>query len=191
MIDARALQYTDDFVKNTLPGLLAGKATLRCHFVTYRYITDFPAGEVAVDKPGLSIHVSEGGDTSFIATAFLLVKGDPRAIEQESAAQLEVAVDRSSLPQNDEPFMLVVYAGLTAFRETLDFIQDVRKRSPSAQIVAMSCDCDPRAKSMSLEPLLKDGTINAVTWCHVCGGRDDMAKVLRGVIEHWQPAPAA
>ena len=176
------------FVDECLPKILGGKSSLRCYFTTYRKVRNFPAGDVEVNKPGLSVRVSEGGNFS-VSSFIPLLMDDTVPKPQVAREQLAMSIANSGIPTDDDgQFLLVAYAGFRAFDESIRFLCEVRERCPLATIVVVTCDCLLEEKAICLDPYIKSGTISYVTEGPGCGGRVEMAAMLKGVIERWKPA---
>ena len=81
--------------------------------------------------------------------------------------------------------LAVVYAGLSAFQESLDYARKIRKSNPQCKVVVLTCDCDPRMKELVLAKALENGEIDEAIMTSECGGYYGMREILDGFVAAW------
>ena len=181
-----AIERVSNFLEHGLPKILKGRTSLRCMFTTYREVEGFRDGEVVTNKPNLLIRVSQGRDPSLQTLLPLFAGLGPDSMRREARSQLSKVIEASDIPKEDVNFLLVTYAGASAFEETINFVREVRERCPMATIVVVTCDCDIVDKTADLGPHLRDGTIDFATYGGPhCGGHREMAAILNSIIAAW------
>ncbi len=191
-----------EFIGSTIPALIAGKSNLTATFATYNEVDGYRDGFVDTKKTGLVINV-QNGNRSMLGTAgnlwFMMsenrkdVNYGINAEEEASREAQLVAKDKIAkvLPAlgDKEGILVVIYAGLHAFNESIESARALRKELAEAIIVVLTCDCEIRSKERVLAPLVGIGEINHVVVTPWCGGRSSMKEILDGLIASW-PAPA-
>jgi len=188
----------EDWITQRLPAFLDGNP-LNAIFVSYNSVGDFKPGQQETRKSGLKVIVQNGYvDPSPFALG-LLLSGDfslmrlgaqtmddaanaaQQAAEKGLDAILPTVVEQSNV-------LLVIYAGLSAFRASVDYARSFRQKISAAKITVLTCDCNLRMKSDTLLPLQQSGEINDVVVTPDCGGRYQMAKMLQALIDSWPAA---
>jgi hypothetical protein len=164
-----------DFVAKDISALLAGVQGLDVLFATYRNVGDYENGSVETKKEGLTITVRNGDAREYY----------------EFAAQLEVESATEIKDQEGVSSLVVVYAGLSAFREAVAFARRIKRDHPAAKIVVVTCDCELSWKKRELEPMLQGGELEAVVVTSYCGGRTTMCDILKKIVAIFPvPSPA-
>ncbi|MGB7957765.1 MAG: hypothetical protein WCF77_02895 [Minisyncoccia bacterium] len=105
--------------------------------------------------------------------------------EEARTAQSELEAKLKIESQANASLLAVVYAGLSAFDEALEFARKVKQDRPDAKVVIVTCDCDLRRKASILEPMLQSEELEAVVVTHWCGGRSTMRDILEKIVEVW------
>lgn len=195
-------QRTDDFIANTLPAIIAGKKALTALFVTYKTVGRHPSGEVLSDKPGLKMVVKSGNhDTYSMQTITSLTlglfpgnkvsraMGDSLFKAEGHAAMSKLRASLNDLePETSGQVLVILYAGLSAFDEAVDYAKELRTRFSNLTIVVVTCDCDVNGKMKKLQPLLNNHSIDHVAVTHRCGGQMEMGEILDSLAEQWPAA---
>ena len=162
------------FIRMGLGTLIAGARKLHVVFATYKRVPGYPTGPVATGKDGLTIQVQDGNN--------------PAVSGAEEAAQAVVEESLEIEARSDATLLVVIYAGLSAFDQGVDFARKVKEDHPAAKVVILTCDCDLTWKSRKLTPLLENKELDAVVVTDECGGRGAMRDILKAVIASW-PVP--
>lgn len=175
----------EDFLKKLI-GLMRGLQTLHCQIFTYRSVVGCEDGPMALESPGLSIHISGGPGQSLETMRSVVLHADVEPANREAHKHLDEAWSKVPVSSVMEQHLLfVAYAGAHAFEKTLTYLEIVRQSHPSATIVVVSCDCRWPTKWHSLEPLLANGVIDHVVKTRNCGGAADLLEIIEAVISSW------
>ncbi len=188
-----------------LPELLMGLTRLNILAVTYNNVTGFKNGPADSGKPGLTVTVQNGDlhyspESGEIALALMMTPGLENsqlgnALGEQMAgmmdrearlaqAQLERRIS-SDIITDDVPTLALVYAGLSAFKEAVNFARKLKADHPNAILVILTCDCEEGPKERELGQLIEQGIVNLAVVTGECGGRDTMEGLLRAMIEQW------
>lgn len=189
---------TDDFLAVGLPTILAGVKKLNVLFATYNNVAGYESGPVETGKEGLAIQISDG-DLEYSPVADLVFSGDlmlakigARAMDEEArAAQAELESALKINAAEDTSFLAVIYAGLSAFDEAVEFARKIKEDNPAAKVVVVTCDCDLNRKARVLFPMLQAKELDAVVATSECGGRATMCDILEKVVNDWPANPPA
>ena len=90
--------------------------------------------------------------------------------EEARSAQAEMESSLKIKTTEDSSFLAVVYAGLSAFNEAVEFARKIKNDNPAAKVVIVTCDCDLNHKARGLVPMLQDKELDAVVITSGCGG---------------------
>ena len=199
----------DAFLRERLPEILGGKTTLGALFATYNEVAGHPSGSVTTRKPGLTVLVQNGSlqysEASYAALCFGEWNlgnpvGDAIGMMGIDMQHREACVAQASVVQRlggvrtalgDAPVLSVIYAGLSAFDESVDFARALRKDIPQAHIVVVTCTCDGDQKMPTLRRAIDAGEIEDAVFTDGCGGYGTMRDILDTLITAWPASPQA
>lgn len=197
---------TSEFTEKGLSQLVDHSQPLSAIFFSYNDVGSFKANDV-ITRNGLTVTI-KSGDTDYNHLLKILGLGiiadmqdDPvmkfEAIEgfrRKSEEGLQRATaDADTLVSSESDALVVLYAGLTSFDQSLDFGCSIRERAPKTRLVVVTCDCDWRRKEFRLKHLVANGTVHAVVTTTRCGGVDAMGKLVENFVSYWTenvPEPA-
>lgn len=205
----RMFRSPEAFLRERLPEILGGRTKLGALFATYNSILDYPNGVVTTGKPGLTVLVQSGhleySQASYAALFFgerhlghpfgdfVGMMGVQMQHQEAVAAQASVVQQlggvRTAL--GDAPVFAVIYAGLSAFDESVAFARALRQDIPHAHVVVVTCDCDASRKEVALTRALDSGDIEDAVFTNGCGGYGTMREVLDALITAWPAGPQA
>lgn len=191
----------EDFLRQELPKLIAEKRTLNALFATYGQVESYQSGPVNTGRIGLNIVVQAGNyvTTDSIlkassASLSLALAGDlegSHAISEASrqpaiSAQANLTSEVAGALEKEEcqDFLAIVYAGLSAFEQALEFAQKIKKNA-AANVAVLTCNCNLFRKSVALVPLLLSKELSHVIVTPACGGVRQMKEILEGLINAW------
>lgn len=181
-----------DFVATGINALIANTDRLHVLFATYNNVAHYESGPVDTKNDCLTIQVQNGDLDYSPITDLVYLLGTPLAAVGGAAMEEEARDAQSALEaslaieyKENTLFIAVVYAGLSAFDEALDFARSVKKDQPAAKVVIVTCNCDLGHKDRVLEPLLQSKELDAVIVTYECGGRATMRDVLEGFMAAW------
>jgi len=180
------------YVATGINDLIANTNRVHVLFATYNNVADYGSGPVDTKKEGLTIQVQNGDleyspitDLVFLfGTPFVEIGGaamDKEARDAQSALEASLAIEHGE----DASLIAIVYAGLSAFDEALDFGRRVKKDQPTAKVIIVTCNCHMDHKGPALEPLLQNKELEAVIVTDECGGRRTMRGLLEGFVTAW------
>ncbi|MBI4280954.1 hypothetical protein HY628_02040 [Candidatus Uhrbacteria bacterium] len=206
----RSFYSVEDFVRERLPELIVGKPWLHAVFATYNAVEGYGNGAVETDKSGLTVIVRSGGFNYSFGTLLGLTSavmagpfdpagremgrlaGDQMRDEANIAfASIAPGVAGEVRHQDQANTLLVIYAGLTVFRESIDLARGLRQGAHGVTVVVVSCLCDRRVKEEELRSLLEAGDLAAVVFSHECGARGAMSDILRALMAAWPEEKSA
>lgn len=185
-------QSVEQFVEQEIPNLLNGKKKLTAVFATYNDVYGYSNGSVDTSCDDLNVTVVQGQPNGPSINAFMRVYsaiagGDYNASEahaenEDAQSTVEERFGSVSRQINDD-LLVVMYAGLTAFKKTVDFA--CKLHGPHTTVVILTCDCDSRRKGHALMPFLKSGVLHSVIETYQCGGASPMGEILDGLVAAW------
>lgn len=200
-----------DFLETGLRDMITNMTNLHALFLTYNCVSGYENGDVDTEKRGLKIVIQNGG-LQYSSTAKMAVMigafggpvnettleigkhGVQKMVRESQTAQSAIEektgdlIVEAKMNGDATDVLAVVYAGLNAFDEALQYSQRLRKDIPHAKVVVLTCDCDYNHKFLKLQPLVDRDELTGVIWTDVCGGRDDMKNILEVLIALWNPA---
>lgn len=190
-----------EFLQNILPRLIAGKTVAHAVFTTYNAVSGYKDGAVVTGKPGLSAEVYSGGYSPPLTATLSAIKAMSRnelrvaesIINEESGlAGMAQHIVEQSMKENSAlefqrsgQLFSVVYAGLHAFEEAIDFSCKFKREHPASYVVVLTCDCDIERKKGELQPHINLKELDVVVVTRKCGGYSDMRDLLEGLIAAW------
>lgn len=124
-----------EYFLTKLADLLKGPKTLHCQVLTYRPFVGREGGPVALESPGLSIHISSGPGQSVETMRSIAFNCDVEPADREAHRHLDEAWSRMPAFSQEVSLLFVAYAGAHAFYETLAYLEVVRRNHPSATVV--------------------------------------------------------
>lgn len=193
----------EDFLKSIVPVLVNNKKSLSALFVSYNRIGEYEDGPVETDKEGLKVIIQNGYRLESPLAFAMIRSGDDELMsighqtfyDEGHIAQMNLERKMARVDLTKESgvadVLVVIYAGLRAFKETLAYAGDIREQCPDSTIVILTCDCDIYQKERSLDPLIASGEIDHVVTTESCGGRDASRKMVEGLIAAWPSASAS
>ncbi len=175
-----------------LPSILSGKSSLNAIFSTYNSVGNYKSGPMNVLKPGLQIVISNGkrdeDKTAFASAIMASASGilsrmeASNEIERIACTEAAVKVQEKFSDLSGNVFA-AVYAGVNAPEESLEFVKKIRRVSPTAYVVVVTCDCGMQYKQTLFKANSKIIDILVVT--PICGGRTTMGSILDALIDLW------
>lgn len=179
------------FVSDTLPALIAGVGGMHLLLATYNSVSGYESGDVETGVEGLTIHVQNGNLHYSPMTDLVFYGGElgrigAEAMDAEGQAA-QASLESNVKIENDEGTLLfsIVYAGVSAFDEAVDFARKIKKDHPTAKIVVLTCDCGLNSKKRDLLPMLQDKVFEEVIVTNRCGGEDIMSYLLESIKDAW------
>ena len=131
-----------DFVATGINALIAGAGKVHVLFSTYNNVAHYGSGPVDTGKEGLTIEVRNGDLEYSPAANLVYALGTPlaaigAAVMEEDArdaeSTLEAAIAIEAIePKDGGTLIAVVYAGLSAFDEAVDFAHRI-KQTPAGR----------------------------------------------------------
>ncbi|KPJ85446.1 hypothetical protein AMJ57_03070 [Parcubacteria bacterium SG8_24] len=195
----------DTFVSEALSSLIGGKKAIRALFITYNTVAGKGGGEVETGKSGLAVTVESGGLVPFFRSTpeeLLSLAGMPADRQlldgaKRMLADLGISAQRAvgsrarRLLGQETPVgvIAVVYAGVKAFPEAVEFAASLSDSAPGTDVVIVTCTCREGLKRRLLRPILEDGRIRYVVETEECGGAETMRQLLDALIEAWPADP--
>lgn len=199
-----SLQDPGQFVRERIPVLIAKKRQLQIVFVTHREVggregyREYPNGYVAMPHPGLTIKVqtcetSDALAEQFLAEATRENPNDPRLFERvydrvtaDALRVLEHRMRTRGIIERATETIIVLYAGLSGFRESLAFAERFRQDGGDRlRVILVTCDCELWQKRPDLERACASGVLDEALMAKHCGAREDLAMILEGFVEAW------
>jgi len=192
---------TESFISDVLPNLTKSRKSLGVVFSTYNSVGGYETGFAKTGKDGLEIFVVNGcrqNDPIIFATQLAILDSpDPLAFQifaetkkyNEADAQKSLGcVHDTSLAtfDVDSEFLYFTYIGLNAMIEAINFVEEIKNTHPKATVIAVVCDCNISHKERVLAEASKAGKVDFVIVCQICGGVNDMRKLLEGLIDVWE-----
>lgn len=191
----------EEFISRRIPEIVAeGRRGLNALFCTYNSVHGLQSGRLQTSKPGLSVQIHAGGAfpdwRNFLVSTIAFQFGDQETLSslQEQANVDSCASQKSvestagkaleGIPQ-DEGVLVVIYAGLRAFNETIRYISNLYLQLPRAVIVVLTCTCELSRKEEQLRGLVSSRVISDVLITKDCGGHQDMAQIVRALVDKW------
>jgi hypothetical protein len=170
---------------------LSSPSNLYALFASYNDIPNY-IGAITSSRADLDIVVQEGYLIAAIDVATMglvaLSAGDfdtaalasehLRSEGREAQASLEKKVSQIPL---DRPVLVVIYAGLSAWQESLDFATTIKAQNDRATIVVVTCDCRLDKKIPVFQQLLAESKIDDVVVDSQCGGRRAMSEIIKSM----------
>jgi hypothetical protein len=180
-------QTVESFTGEYLPPILAKRKKMNVAFVTYNCVDGHGNGVVNKESSLRVTIVNGGRPLAGLADALPSLLVDARGFidNQEllaKQAQREISLNKTSPPKLD---LLVIYAGIMAFNETLDELEAFKVRSPETLVVVVTCNCSLELKSRKLNTLKHAGLISEVVVGDECGGRISMRRLLEALSAAW------
>ena len=188
-----------DFIATGINALIANTESLYVLFATYNNVAGYKSGSVDTGREDLMIQVQSGDLVYSPAANLVYAVGTPLgkvgaevmhedACEAQSTLEAAIAIE----PGENVTSVAVIYAGISAFEEVVDFIRRIKQDLPDTKVVLLTCNCDLQHKGYVLEPMLQNKELEAVVVTHECGGRMAMRDILDGFIAAWpNKVPAA
>jgi hypothetical protein len=190
----RECSFTDleTFVREELPRINADRPKLRAIFATYNSVAGYDSGPVWA-AGGLTVQVANGGLPPPVGLMFAMI-ADPsggaaaefrkdyarQGAASQGAVESQIA-ELGDLGDGDD-ILAVVYAGVTAFQQSVEFVLELRRRAPQAVIVLVTCSCGSDRKQRWLQPIMESGIIDSVIETPECGGERTMGALLDTLI---------
>ena len=179
-----------------VPAIVGKSTTLDALFVSYNMVGNRRPGAQGTGKQGLRVLVQNGyADPSQLARTIFAFGDSPEVVSRgvrlmETAAKIgqrtvEDGVAETLAENKSENILLVLYAGLSAFAESVRFARTFKSQHPTAHIVVLTCDCDFGEKARTLLHLRELGQVNDLVVTGKCGGEEDMDHMLRAVVKAW------
>jgi len=182
----RECSFTDleTFLSEELPLINAARPTLRAVFATYNRVAGHDSGSIW-SAGGLGVQVANGGLPPPVGLLFAMAAESLLRRVRGAVAQADVESQIAALGDLGEgdDVLAVVYAGVTAFAQSVEFVAQLRCRVPRATIVLVTCECGTARKRRCLAPLMASGVINCVIETPECGGERTMGAILDALIE--------
>lgn len=190
----------EKFISNQLAELIIGKSFLTALFATYKEVYGYKSGLVKTEKTGLKVIVRNGHmafDSSAVAglwigASFSFRDPEARAIgvaavasERSRAKAAQQRVENQLGLEKDGNVLAVVYAGLSAFEEAVDFATHLKQGSSQVTAVVLTCDCNLSRKERQLLSLMEAGQIDHGIFTRECGGFGTMKNILEKLVSIW------
>ncbi len=183
-----------DFISSGLATLVEDHDRLHSLFATYNNVRGYGSGKVDSGVDSLTIQVQNGNleYSPFILLGFVpeltglaarVMVEEGRQVQSDLENSLDLGVQEEAL--GNSTFLAIVYAGLSAFRESVDMARKIKTDKPKAKVVVLTCNCKLFEKKYTLNPMLADGILEAVVVTPECGGREDMKIILESLISIW------
>jgi len=98
---------------------------------------------------------------------------------------------RTVLQRPGDYDIAVVYAGKSSYEAVLEWTRALKRRSPAASVVMLTCDCVTSEKKNrdDLLELRATGGLAAVLVTPACGGHHEMRALLDGLVAAWPGPP--
>lgn len=185
----RSFTDPDTFVREELPRISANKPALRAIFATYNSVAGYDSGSIWFNE--LRVQIATGDLPPPAGLLFAAMAGDAAIADyrkeydrQGAAAQDAVEAQIAELGDlsQETDVLAVVYAGVTAFQQSVAFVLDLRRQAPQAVIVLVTCGCGSDRKRQWLQPIIDSGIIDSVIETPECGGERTMGAILDALI---------
>lgn len=182
-----------DVIATDIPALMVGADKLHVVLATYNEVFGYKDGAVETGKDGLTISIQSGHLSysqlvlpSLLSGHFELMRLGSKMMDTEGReAQSKLESTFTIEGQPGDMFLVIIYAGLSAFDEAIEMARKAKRNNPTAKVIVVTCDCELRKKTYTLRPMLDSREIDSVVVDRECGGRGAMKTILEGVINMW------
>lgn len=196
----------EEFVSNVLPGVIAGAEKLSAVFLTYNSLGNYVSPDEFVEPAtrGLYVYVHDSDKRHTTDEIIDQVRRGYAAIENNdmdtihqmnvahisecqhglSTAVSKFSRSRDALSQSEKT-LVIVYAGLSVFHDSLRVARTFHQEVPNAFVVVLTCDCNLREKQLNLDSAVTKQEIQSVVVTSECGGRGPMKSFIDALINLW------
>lgn len=84
-------------------------------------------------------------------------------------------------PSGDPRNIVIVYAGVSAYQETLARMRAVKTESPRTMVIVVTCDCDAHNKFPHLHALVQEQHLDDYVVIPECGGKTSMERIVTAI----------
>lgn len=191
----------NDFLSTLFPAMLQdASAPLSIAISTYNNVKGYKDGTYQTETEDVVAHIQNGYCATNLTAALIgdmaLTAGDTATatimyneiIQDGNEAQRKVSSNLMNQvqPDTEDNKIFIVYAGVTAFPQALQFTKELRQAYPKSIIFVLTCDCSLHKKEPTLEQFVFDRTIQGFIVSPKCGGESDLKEIFELTMNHFK-----